>query len=348
MTLLRGGIILHKLSILIVAFILVAGLVFSIHWQTQQVGISSLLAADAEAQPLNIQIGINQNLMGRRIFPADDEWNRDISKVPVDPDSDVLIASIGKDDALHPDFGSSYQGAPYGIPYVIVSGEQKKVPVKFAEVEESDPGPYPIPPDAPIEGGANSSGDRHVVIIDKDNWILYEMYNGIPEDNGRRWRADSGAIFDLSLRSMQRRPGWTSADAAGLPIFAGLARYDEIVERGELTHALRFTVRHSRHAFIEPATHFASSNTSENLPPMGMRVRLKADFDISNFPPAAKVILSGLKRYGMIVADNGGNWYVGGTADSRWNDDDIQTLKRVHGGDFEVIRMKTIYTHVDD
>jgi hypothetical protein len=331
----------------VVAALVILGASFALCFHRTPI-VAVAIADQAPAVSTNIVIGPNASLQGRVLFPADDAWNTDISKEPTDPRSSALISSIGTDLPLHPDFGSFYQGGPYGLVYTVVSGNQPRVPVKFSNDDESDPGPYPIPPDAPIEGGPNATDDRHVLIIDKDNWMLYELYNAFPVDGGRRWTADSGAVFDLSHFSMQRRPGWTSADAAGLPVFAGLARYDEIVERGVLTHALRFTVHRSRHAFVEPASHFASSNRSEDLAPMGMRVRLKADFDVSMFPASARVILIGLQRYGMIVADNGGNWFLSGTADSRWNDAEIQTLKKVHGSDFEVVRMRAIVTHVDD
>jgi hypothetical protein len=326
-------------------FALAAALLFAA-WFASRHGASAQQApspANSDPKP-----GVLASLQGRQIFPPDDPWNMDIHKEPVDPDSAVIIAGIGLDRHLHPDFGASYNGGPFGIPYVLVSGDQPKVPVQFQYPEESDPGPYPIPPDAPIEGGAASPGDKHVEVIDLDNWMLYELYDSQPVDGGRSWRGDSGAVFDLSRHSEQRRPGWTSADAAGLPIFPGLVRYDEVVERGVIAHALRFTVQRTRRAFTSPATHFASRSNNPNLPPMGMRVRLKAEFDISSFPPQARVILQALKQYGMILADNGGNWFISGTADSRWDDDQINTLKRVKGSDFEVVRMGRIVTRVDN
>ena len=285
--------------------------------------------------------GSNSTLGGRRIFPADNPWNKDISSEPVDSNSANLIASIGLDTALHPDFGTVYDGAPNGIPYVVVSGSQPKVPVRFEYADESDPGPYPIPPDAPIEGGPNSEGDRHVLVVDKDNWKLYELFSAYREGNG--WRAGSGAVFDLKTNA-ERPVGWTSADAAGLPVLPGLARHDEVMERGAISHALRFTVRNSRRAYVAPARHFASTKTDVNLPPMGMRVRLKAGYDISGFPRPAQVILNALKKHGMLLADNGGNWFVSGAPDPRWNDDELRTLKRVKGRDFEVVRMGTVVT----
>lgn len=270
-----------------------------------------------------------------QIFPADNPWNQDISALPIHPNSANYLASIGLDTGLHPDFGTEWEGAPIGIPYVLVDGDQAKVPVTFDYDDESDPGPYPIPADAPIEGGADSDGDRHVIVIDVDNRLLYELFYARPTLTG--WMAGSGAVFDLTTNDL-RPAGWTSADAAGLPIFPGLARYDEIVEKGELNHALRFTVAHSQRAYIAPARHYASSSLDPNLPPMGLRVRLRADFDESPFPASVQVILRGLKRYGMIVADNGSNWYISGAPDSRWNDEELATLRMVHGRDFEVVQ----------
>lgn len=294
----------------------------------------------AESQPA-VELGVNADLHGRLLMPTDNPWNQDISHEPVDPNSDALIASIGKDRRLHPDFGTAINGVPWGIPYVVVSGTQAKVPIEFEYKDESDPGPYPVPPDAPIEGGPKSDGDRHVLVLDRDHWILYEMWSSYPLDGGARWKAGSGAIFDLNT-GKSRPVGWTSADAAGLPVLPGLVRYDEAVEQKTIAHAIRFTVQRSRHAYVAPATHYAAASTNPNLPPMGMRVRLKADYDISHFPPTDQVILTAMKTYGMIVADNGGNWFFDGAPDPRWNDDEIGKLKRVKGSDFEVVRMGEI------
>jgi hypothetical protein len=275
------------------------------------------------------------------LFPDDNAWNRSIASAPLDPSSDRLIASIGADRPLHPDFGTTWQGAPNGIPYVVVAGTQPRVPVTFEYADESDPGPYPIPPDAPIEGGPNSQGDRHVLVLDRDNWKLFELYSARRE--GRGWKAGSGAVFDLA--SNRARPaGWTSADAAGLPILPGLARYDEVVVQGKLRHSLRFTVRRTRRAYVEPARHFASRSNDPALPPMGMRVRLKQSFPIEGFPASTKTILTGLKEYGMLLADNGGDWFISGAPDVRWNDAELQTLKRVRGRDLEVVRMGELVT----
>lgn len=305
--------------------------------------VGTLLAAfalgTASADPPKGPAGANASLQGRRVFPPDNPWNQDISKFPVDPNSKALIAGIGTDTALHPDFGADWQGQPFGIPYVLVSGKQPGVPVKFEYADESDRGPYPIPPDAPIEGGAESDGDRHVLVIDKDAWVLYEMWSSHPD--GKGWKAGSGAIFDLKTGKL-RPAGWTSADAAGLPVFPGLARYDEVVEAKAIPHALRFTCRRSRRAYVAPARHWASKEEDKNLPPMGMRVRLRADFDLAGYPPSAKVILTALKKYGMMLADNGSDWFVSGAPDARWKDDDLGAMKRVKGSDFEVVKMDDI------
>lgn len=289
--------------------------------------------------PNPVRLGPGASLGGRRPFPDDNPWNLDVSQAPIDPSSTALLASIGLDRGLHPDFGTVWNGAPNGIPYVVVSGDQPRVPIGPIDyADESDPGPYPIPPDAPIEGGPSSDGDRHVLVIDRDNWVLYELFSAFPLDSGRGWRAGSAARFDLSSNALRPR-GWTSADAAGLPIFPGLVRYDEIVEQGALRHALRFTASRTRRAYLPPATHFASPRTDPSLPPMGLRVRLRADFNVAPFPNAVQVILRGMQRYGMLLADNGSDWFVSGAPDPRWNDDELATLRNVRGRDFEVIRM---------
>jgi hypothetical protein len=287
------------------------------------------------------ELGSNASLQGRRPFPDDNAWNQDISGEPVDPNSETLIASMGADTNLHPDFGTVWEGAPIGIPYVVVSSDQAKSTVLFNYTDESDPGPYPIPANPPIEGGEQSQGDRHVIILDRDNWLLYELYNF--QQMGTRYQAGSGAIFDLNSNSL-RPEGWTSADAAGLPIFPGLVRYDEAVEKGSIEHALRFTVQRTQRAYVSPARHYASTNTSPNLPPMGCRVRLKSSFDHTSFPAPVQVILIALKKYGMILADNGSNWFISGAPDSRWNDDQLATLRQVKGKDFEVIKMGPLTT----
>ena len=270
------------------------------------------------------------------IFPADNHWNLRVDELPVHPNSDDIIRSIGRDEGLHPDFGSGrWEGARIGIPYVAVPRNQKKVPITFEYEDESDPGPYPIPKDVPIEGGRKSDGDRHVIVVDKGRCKLYEVFAAYPRDGGRRWRAGSGATWDL--RSNDLRPkGWTSADAAGLPILPGLARWSDI-KKGSIDHALRFTVSRTRRAYIYPARHYASDLTDRDLPAMGQRLRLKADFDISGYPRQAKIVLRALKRYGMIVADNGSDWYISGAPNRHWNNDALHELGEVLGRNFEVV-----------
>ncbi len=289
-------------------------------------------------------LGPGASLHGKQVFPFDNPWNQDISTSPVDPNSDNLVAGIGVNANLHPDFGTVWNGAPNGIPYIVVAGTQTTVPINFTAFgSQSDPGPYPVPSSAPIEGGPNGTGDRHVLVIVRDNWKLYEMYRAFPLNNGASWNADSGAIFDLNSNAL-RPAGWTSADAAGLPIFPGLVRYDEVFEQQEIRHALRFTAQITRRAYVAPARHWASTNTSIDRPPMGMRVRLKASFDISGYSPAMQVILRALKKYGMILADNGSNWFISGAPDPRWNDSELNTLKSIKGSNFEVVKMGTIVT----
>ena len=285
----------------------------------------------------------NVSITGRRMFPSDNPWNKDISSEPVDPASDVLINACGASAQLHPDFGTTWEGGPVGIPYVVVRAPQPRVPVTFDYDDESDPGPYPIPPDAPIEGGSSSNGDRHVLVVDADNWKLYELFDAHPVNGGARWTAGSGAIFDLSSNSL-RPAGWTSADAAGLPILPGLVRYDEVVEQKEISHALRFTCPTTRRAYVAPARHFASSRTDASQPPMGMRVRLKSSVNISPYPANVQVILRALRTYGMFLADNGSSFFVSGAHDMRWNDDELGAMKRLHGRDFEVVRMGPVVT----
>ncbi len=275
-----------------------------------------------------------------RPFPADNPWNQDISKEPVDPNSDVYINSLGRTATMHPDFGTWWDGAPNGQPFIVVTGKQKKVPVTFEYARESDPGPYPIPADAPIQGGPNGYGDRHVIVVDKDNNLLYELYRAFPDGNGG-WTAVSGAVFDLSSNKM-RPAGHTSADAAGLPIYPGLVRYDEVMVKGEINHAIRFTANRTRHAYVYPARHAAGSSTDPSLPPMGMRVRLKANYDISSYPESVQVILRALKKYGMILADNGASWMISGEPNDNWNDQELHTIKQVPGSAFEVVKMGTL------
>lgn len=274
-------------------------------------------------------------LGARRVFPADNAWNMDVSTQPVDPGSATLIASCGLRN-LHPDFGSIY-----GIPYTVAGSTTPRRPITFDYADESDPGPYPIPDGAPIEGGTSSTGDRHVLVVDTVAWKLYELFDAHPLNGGASWQAGSGAVFDLSSNAL-RPLYWTSADAAGLPIFPGLVRYDEVVTKGAIDHAVRFTCPRTRKGFISPARHYASSDTSSSLPPMGMRVRLKASYDVGTYPAEVQVILRAMKKYGMILADNGSGWYVTGAPDPRWSDDRLGALKQVPSTAFEVVTMGTV------
>ena len=263
------------------------------------------------------------------LFPATNVWNKRVDTLPVAANSQAVLSTIGLDTGLHPDFGTVWDGHPNGIPYNVANKKTKRYRVSFDYASESDKGPYPIPAGVKIEAGS----DRHALIVDRDSCRLYELY--ALQKTGNGWHAGSGAIWNL--RSNRLRPsGWTSADAAGLPILPGLVRYDEVA-RGQIDHALRFTVESTRRAFIYPARHFASDQTDPNLPPMGLRVRLRADFDTSGYPRQVRVILTALKRYGMIVADNGSNWYVSGAPDRRWNDDALHSIGKVTGADFEVV-----------
>ena len=241
------------------------------------------------------------------VFPKSNPWNKRVDSLPVAANSDEIVSSIGANGSVHADFGSGlWEGAPIGIPITVVGKRQHKTRVSFEYADESDRGPYPIPRNVKIEGGRSSTGDRHAIIVDRSSCRLYELYSLYPKGGG--WKAGSGAIW--SLRSNKLRPaGWTSADAAGLPIFPGLARYDE-VKRGVIDHALRFTVQRTRRAYVFPARHYASDSNDASLPPMGLRLRLKASFDVSGYPRQARIVLVALKRYGMIVADNGSSWYI--------------------------------------
>lgn len=271
-----------------------------------------------------------------QVFPEDNAWNTDVSGFEVHERSDAYIDSIGRSATLHPDFGTEYQGAPIGIPFVRVPGDQERVPVSFEYDGESDPGPYPIPADAPIEGGPDGDGDRHVIALDIDACELYELFYAFPIDGGASWEASSGAVFDLSSNEL-RPDGWTSADAAGLPIYPGLVRYEEVVEEGVIDHALRFTVSDSQSGYIAPATHAASDNTDPNAPPMGLRLRMKAGYDCSGYSPEVQVICAALKKYGMFVADNGSDWYLSGAPDPRWDDEALRDLRDVPGDAFEAV-----------
>ncbi len=270
------------------------------------------------------------------IFPASSPWNQRVDALPVAADSAQIVQSIGPDGGLHADFGSGlYDGSPIGIPFNVVSGAQPKQRIRsFEYADESDQGPYPIPARPQIEGGS----DRHLLIVDRDRCVLYELFAA--QRFGSGWTAGSGAIWSLRSNAL-RQAGWTSADAAGLPILPGLARWDDIAAGG-IRHALRFTVERTRRAYVYPARHYASSSTDPSLPPMGLRLRLKAFFDISDFPPQARAVLQALKTYGMIVADNGSSWFISGAPSPHWSNDELHTLGRVKGSDFEVVDTSTL------
>lgn len=285
-------------------------------------------------------------LEGCPVFPVDNIWNTPVADLGVDPNSNAFINTIGPTLGLHPDFGSgTWGGGPIGIPYDVVDASQPKVNVTFDYDDESDPGPYPIPPDAPIEGGSQSSGDRHVLVLDRDRCMLYELFYAYPQPDGS-WLAGAGAVFDLNSNAL-RTNGWTSADAAGLPILPGLVRYDEVAA-GEIQHALRFTAPQTRSDYVWPARHAASSLTGTQIPPMGQRFRLKADFDISPFSAPVRVILQAMKTYGLILADNGSAWYISGAPDSRWDNDMlVSELAQVKGSNFEAVEGSSLMADPD-
>jgi|GEM_PF-2278736 len=284
-------------------------------------------------------------IQGCAVFPPDSIWNTQIENLPTDPNSNSYVNTIGAEAYVHADFGSgTWAGGPIGIPYVTVAGSQPTVAVSFDYADESDPGPYPIPPNALIEGGPSGDGDRHVLVVDYDNCMLYELFYAFPNQDGS-WSAGSGAIFDLQSHAL-RPDGWTSADAAGLPVLPGLVRYDE-VQAGEINHALRFTAPQTQKAYTWPATHDASSLTGTQYPPMGQRFRLKADFDVSGFSPEIQVILNCLKKYGMMLADNGSSWYISGAPDERWNNDALRELHQVPGSAFEAVDVSSLMVGPD-
>ena len=269
--------------------------------------------------------------LGCSVFPATNAWNQRVDGLPVAADSNAIVASIGATGHLHADFGSGlWNGSPIGIPVTVVGSSTPRSNVSFEYDDESDPGPYPIPANVQIEGGS----DAHAILVDRDACRLYELF-ALSGSSASGWHAGSGAIWPLTTNRL-RPAGWTSADAAGLPILPGLARYDEVA-LGRIPHALRFTVSRTRRAYVWPARHFASSLTDPALPPMGLRFRLKAGYDISGFPPQARVVLQALKEYGMMVADNGSNWFISGAPDPRWSNDDLHTLHGVPGSAFEVV-----------
>ncbi len=267
-------------------------------------------------------------LGGCVLFPADNPWNQRVDSAVRHASSDLWVNSLGPFRTLHPDFGGSY-----GIPFTVVPATQAGVPITFtAYGSESDPGPYPIPLTAPVEGGPGADGDRHVLVVQSGVCKMFELYRAFPAGGG--WQADSGAVFDLKSNAL-RPEGWTSADAAGLPITAGLVRYEDIAD-GELRHAVRFTAQCTQRAYVHPATHQAGKG-NPSCPPMGARFRMKASFDTSAYTGQTRIILEGLKRFGMIVADNGSNWFITGSVDPRWNVEDLEQMKRVPGGAFEAV-----------
>ncbi len=293
------------------------------------VALVAVLLPGSAAQALRLP-----SARGCPVFPANNPWNQRVDNLPVAADSAQLIASIGLDAPVHADFGSGkWDGGPIGIPFDVVSRATPLHRVSFGYAAQSDRVRYPIPQHVQIEGGPHATGDRHAILVDKSTCRLYELYDLRHASHG--WTAGSGATW--SLRSNHLRPaGWTSADAAGLPIFPGLARWDE-VKRGVIDHALRFTAPQTRRAYVYPARHYASDSTDPSLPPMGLRVRLKATVDIASFPPPARVVLRALQRYGMILADNGSPWYISGAPNRHWNNDALHTLGRLTGADFEVV-----------
>lgn len=293
-------------------------------------------------------VGQPPEIGGCQLFPTDNIWNTPITNLPVSPNSDDYINSIGASTTLHPDFGSGEwppdSGAPIGIPYIIVPANQTLVDVSFNYADESDPSPYPIPPDAPIEGGSNSDSDRHVLVVQEDTCHLYELFSAYPNaDNS--WDAGSGAIFDLNSNAL-RPDGWTSADAAGLPILPGLIRYEEVAA-GEINHAIRFTAAQTQKAYVWPARHYASDLTDPQYPPLGQRFRLKADFDISGFSSDVQVILTAMKTYGLILADNGSDWFISGVPSEQWDNDVLRELKQISGSNFEAVDVSELMVDSD-
>ena len=299
-------------------------------------GVIGEPAATPTPTPTPTKAPVKPGNPGSCPMPANSVWRADISKLPVHSRSAAYVAGMGPDRAMHPDFGSGTleDGHPFGIPITAVPAGTAGVKGHFTYDDESDAGPYAIPRNARIEGGSDADGDRHVIALDSRRCRVYELFNATPRADGG-WDADSGAIFDLGSNRM-RPLGYTSADAAGLSIYAGLVRYDEVAA-GRINHALRMTVQRTQRAYVWPASHYASSNTDPNLPPMGLRFRLKANVDISKLPPQARVIAQALKTYGAIVADNGSNWFFTGTQDNRWNNDQLRALKTLRGSDFEAV-----------
>jgi hypothetical protein len=299
--------------------------------------LPTLLAATAAIGATAAPALSAPTIAGCPVMAPGSAWNQRVDRAPVARDSATLIRSIGLSAGFHADFGSGrWEGAPIGIPWTTVGAGQARVPLTFDYAGESDRGPYPIPRDAPIEGGPRGDGDRHVIVVDRSTCKLYETFDAHPLAGGARWRAGSGAVFDLRGGDAQRPRGWTSADAAGLPILPGLARYEEVAA-GAIEHALRFTAPRTRNSFIAPARHFASDSGDRALPPMGLRVRLKRSVSLRGLPPQARVLAVAMKRYGLLLADNGSPWYVSGAPHPRWDNDQLHALDRLSGRDFEVV-----------
>jgi hypothetical protein len=320
---------------------------------TAQAGVLACRALPGEAPPataLPSPGGANaaSGAADCPIFPPDNIWNTRVDRLPRHPLSDSYIDAIGRDEPFHADFGAGIwppdTGGPIGIPVTLVDDQVPPVVVTFEYADESDPGPYPIPPDAAIEGGLNSDGDRHILLLDSDICRLYELYRAFPLEDGS-WTAGSGAIFDLRGNAL-RPSGWTSADAAGLPIYPGLARFDEVMT-GEIAHALRFTAPQTQRAYVWPARHFASDLTDPRYPPMGQRFRLRADFDLAPYDPVVQVILRAMQRYGIILADNGSPWFISGLPDERWNNDVLRQLRELRGDDFEAVDVSGLMADPD-
>jgi hypothetical protein len=313
--------------------------IHAIHVVVIAAGAMALQSAQGFTQP--------PVLNGCEVLPANNVWNTPITNLPVDVNSDAYITTIGLNTGLHPDFGTVYNGAPNGIPYTIIPDNQPLVPITFLYWDESEPGPYPIPANALIEGGPNSTGDRHILLLQPSTCMVWEIYRAFPPAHaGDPWTADSGAKYDLSSNSL-RPDTWTSADAAGLPMLPGLVRYEE-VQTGVIRHALRFTCDLTRKAHLWPARHDASQSTSLSRPPMGQRFRLKSTYTISpTLPQDVKTILTAMKTYGIILADNGSNWYISGVPNPLWNDSNLGLLSNVKGSNFEAVDESSLRVHVD-
>ena len=307
-----------------------------------RVGLVVLMAAAFSVTTVTLSQAQSPTIAGCPVFPADNIWNTPITQLPVHPLSRQYVSSIGADKNLHPDFASGKNdGAPIGIPFIVVPMKEPKVKIvyrKFGDedpvAEESDPGPFPIPRIAPIEGGPKSQDDRHVIVVQQGSCTLFELYKAVPNSDGS-WSAVSSVRFDLEGDEL-RTDTWTSADAAGLPIFPGLVRAEEVAA-GEIRHALRFTAPRTQKKYVWPARHFASSSTDAALPPLGLRFRLRANFDLSRFSPTNQIILRALQKYGMILADNGSSWFLSGAPNASWNDDQLRELRQIKGSDFEAV-----------